>query len=245
MPRHPREIAAEIRELNRVCSVSRLERNHSEYQCDECDLIEAQNEVIELRAALVEQVRRGRFKIIRTKNNQFIEYTPGVFAHRYDWDGSDDDLIRVIRVATKDWGWMMECCRCFLPIHLDDAVDYLGDRAAHRHARCVELLRAKLAVSEAKCAELMAQIDADNKRNLHIACDNIRLIHDLATERAARAEAERLAVCAVLSEAALGDPVSNARVMSYWHGDDVRHLNCDGTPAGILAALRQAEETTR
>lgn len=37
------------------------------------------------------------------------------------------------------------CCRCFLKIHRDDPVDYLGDRIAHRYPRCVELLRAEIA----------------------------------------------------------------------------------------------------
>ncbi len=51
MARHPREIAAEIRETNKkTCSQSLFGTNHSDYQCDECDLIEANNEIAELRA---------------------------------------------------------------------------------------------------------------------------------------------------------------------------------------------------
>lgn len=42
----------------------------------------------------------------------------------------------------------MDCCRCHMPIHRDDPRDHLGDRVAHRHARCVDLLRMRIAELE-------------------------------------------------------------------------------------------------
>jgi hypothetical protein len=44
---------------------------------------------------------------------------------------------------------MSTCSRCLLPIHQGETVDYLGDRVAHRHPRCVELLRMKITEMEA------------------------------------------------------------------------------------------------
>lgn len=49
---------------------------------------------------------------------------------------------------------VIECSRCSLPIHRNDARDYLGNRVAHRHERCIGLLREALRASRARVAEL-------------------------------------------------------------------------------------------
>jgi hypothetical protein len=100
----------------------------------------------------------------------------------------------------------------------------------------IAALEARLAASEAKCKELRESA----KRAFEEQHDRT---NECLKERAARAEAERLAVWAIEFDA--------------WHSSATNRLHfgtgpssgsnvpCDGTPAGILAALRQAEEATR
>jgi uncharacterized coiled-coil protein SlyX len=97
-------------------------------------------------------------------------------------------------------------------------------------------IESQLAASEAKCKELRESA----KRAFEEQHDRT---NECLKERAARAEAERLAVWAIEFDA--------------WHSSATNRLHfgtgpssgsnvpCDGTPAGILAALRQAEEATR
>ncbi len=89
-------------------------------------------------------------------------------------------------------------------------------------------LESQLAASEAKCAEY----EAGRRRALSMADEAVTKAETFERERdearTARAEAERLAVWAVENGA------------FYWNTPGIL-LGCDGTPAGILAALRQAE----
>ncbi len=91
----------------------------------------------------------------------------------------------------------------------------------------------QLAASEAKCAEMGRYIELANATVL-------RIDKELDTERAARAEAERLAVWAAKHYAAdIG--LRPPRLAFSLGMADRQHIEHDGTDAGILAALRQAE----
>ncbi len=120
----------------------------------------------------------------------------------------------------------------------------------------IAALEAQLAASEARCAELDGAARADEQRLRGAAecagvgwfgCDTPEVLADtigalrvdLAAALARAEEAERVAVWAVRSGVRAND---NGMAWGHKHG---RWLPHDGTDAGILAALRQAEEATR
>lgn len=107
-----------------------------------------------------------------------------------------------------------------------DFIDYQAELALIRDIEArdkrIAALESKLAASESKCAELEGQI----------ACRN-QLRNELATERAARAEAERLVE-------------RDKAILDYWlkTTGNTREglLRIWGRWSTDLAALRQAEE---
>lgn len=123
------------------------------------------------------------------------------------------------------------CCRCFLPIHRDDARVYLGDRCAHNVGQCTELLRMELAAKDARIAEL-AKMLAD-------CGDEIR-----RAERE-RDEARRVAVWAVRRGALIvTDKLTWVRSIDEADDDEYRvgQVSVDPTDDGSLyAALRDAK----
>ncbi len=133
-----------------------------------------------------------------------------------------------------------ELCEAIMALQRNDAA--VPNREAWLEGLLDELradraaLESQLAESEAKCAELEREIAVDEE-----VCE----VHTraLATERAARAEAERLAVWAVKHGAYLDHDPQHESIVdpTVYHANGKLNMQADSTPAGILAALRQAE----
>jgi septal ring factor EnvC (AmiA/AmiB activator) len=94
--------------------------------------------------------------------------------------------------------------------------------------------------SERKRERLGNSLAASEDAMAELQTEKCVLETQLEEERAARAEAERLAVFA----AGPGTTAFKYQFDVWKHGERTQFPH-DGTDAGILAALRQAEETTR
>jgi hypothetical protein len=117
-----------------------------------------------------------------------------------------------------------------------DLIDYLAEMALlkdieARDAR-IAALESKLAASESKCAELEGQI----------ACRN-QLRNELATERAARADAERVAVWAVVNGVAYRE--SGSLQYESWENGTVSIPLHEDTDDAVFSALIEACEGGR
>ncbi len=118
-----------------------------------------------------------------------------------------------------------------------DLIDYLAEMALlkdieARDAR-IAALESKLAASESKCAELEGQI----------ACRN-QLRNELATERAARADAERVAVWAAKNGGVRIHHYRNKHKLAYFDEElnETAKIEFNGHDPDLYRALVEACE---